>query len=341
MNSIPKNKILTIGETLIRLNINNYLDEKINKISYFIGGDALNVASILGYNGNSTYYLSFVNKDSIWYRKLIEHLAINRVKSLFLLDSENRLGTYYYLPKTSFLEKSSVEYDRNFSAYSVGKLENNDVERIIITNFNWVHLSGISVAINKFLNKQLLKIVESVFNKEKNVSFDLNYRSKLWSNYSIFKNTIHPFLEKSNIAIGWISKNEYKSLDGRTFNMEKFKKEIEYTIKNYQNLKTIVSPVKSYDLEKKLSKVKTFAYHNGKYFETDYVYYEPKFPVGSGDAFTGMLIHCMNQEIDFSESIFLANKAYAYKNLQQGDNCSILKRHLEKDKNNNTDKIER
>ncbi|EFF41521.1 PfkB family carbohydrate kinase, partial [Mycoplasmopsis alligatoris] len=153
-------KVLTMGETLIRLNFNPDDLYDGNKIEYFFGGDALNVASILGINGNKTYYLSALNEKSLFTKKLKLFMNSNLVKSQFVYQNSYKLGKYFYSPINPD-NSSKVEYDRTNTCFSNLDLDQNELNKINDKNFDLIHLSGISLAINPEL---VLKITKSLNN---------------------------------------------------------------------------------------------------------------------------------------------------------------------------------
>ncbi|ADE19351.1 PfkB family carbohydrate kinase [Mycoplasma crocodyli] len=328
-------RVLTIGETLIRFNIDNYENILKNNSNYFIGGDALNVASMLGINNNDVEYLTSLNSQSIFNKKIKLHINSNNVKTTFSEDSLDRIGLYYYTPKLENIN-ATVEYDRANSGFSKMIIDNKTQQKIIESNFDLVHSSGITLAVNKNFSISLLNIYDSVIKNDKVTSFDLNFRKKLWKSYSEFKKAVSPILHRTSIVFGWLNETDsYNKIEN--LSLIDFENLTNYTRNNFKNIKIIVSPFK-FNKDNK-TYVKGFGFNEGKFFETKAIQYNDKFPVGSGDAFCGMFLNSFLNNLTFEESLIYATSAYAEKNKYQTDSAPILIKDL--NIANKTNEIER
>ena len=91
----------------------------------------------------------------------------------------HRLGTYYL--ETGYgIRPSKVIYDRMHSALTEYDLTKVDLDELF-DGFDWLHLSGITPALNKNCADFILRCLRAAKEKGLTVSFDGNFRSTLWS----------------------------------------------------------------------------------------------------------------------------------------------------------------
>ena len=157
-NPILKNqqspqKFITIGEVMLRLTPPNY--EKIRMATNFeasYGGSEANIALALANLGVDSTFFSVVPNNSLG-KSAIRWLRSNDVHCTPMILSTkeetptHRLGTYYL--ETGYgIRPSKVIYDRMHSALTEYDLSKVDVEGLL-DGFDWLHLSGITPALNK------------------------------------------------------------------------------------------------------------------------------------------------------------------------------------------------
>lgn len=171
-------KVTLLGEVLMRMdvpnsvNIFNGLDFKV-----YYGGSEANVASGLAEKGIKTTLLTKVPNNYLGLA-ILKHFKSNDV--LFndnTLTVDGRVGIYYTQP--GFGSRfSDVAYDRSNSAFceSLFKISEIDFE-----NMDVFHVSGVSAALSDEMQELILDIVCECQKRNIKVSYDSNYRSKLWS----------------------------------------------------------------------------------------------------------------------------------------------------------------
>ena len=91
----------------------------------------------------------------------------------------DRLGIYY-LEKGAGYRPSKVIYDRKNSAFALSSSEEYDWDEIF-RSYDWLHVTGITPALGKNTEKAVFDALEAAKKNNVTVSFDVNYRSKLWS----------------------------------------------------------------------------------------------------------------------------------------------------------------
>ncbi|WP_078414284.1 sugar kinase [Priestia abyssalis] len=171
-------KVITFGEILLRLSPPGH--SKIIKTPLFevnYGGSEANVAASLSQYGIST---SFVTK-------LPEHdlgdAAINKLKEYGVNASHisrggNRIGIYF-LENGYSVRPSKVVYDRKGSSIAEATINDFDVD-VIFKDQDLFHLSGITLGISEESFQLAKTFIKAAKERGLKVSFDFNYRSKLW-----------------------------------------------------------------------------------------------------------------------------------------------------------------
>ena len=183
-NNSPQ-KFITIGEVMLRLTPPNY--EKIRMASSFeasYGGSEANIALALANLGVDSTFFSVVPNNSLG-KSAIRWLRCNDVHCTpMILSSKEetpscRLGTYYL--ETGYgIRPSKVIYDRMHSALTEYDLAKVDLQKLF-EGFDWLHLSGITPALNKNCADFILRCLREAKEMGLTVSFDGNFRSSLWT----------------------------------------------------------------------------------------------------------------------------------------------------------------
>ena len=183
-NNSPQ-KFITIGEVMLRLTPPNY--EKIRMASSFeasYGGSEANIALALANLGVDSTFFSVVPNNSLG-KSAIRWLRCNDVHCTpMILSSKEetpscRLGTYYL--ETGYgIRPSKVIYDRMHSALTEYDLAKVDLQELF-EGFDWLHLSGITPALNKNCADFILRCLREPKEMGLTVSFDGNFRSSLWT----------------------------------------------------------------------------------------------------------------------------------------------------------------
>ncbi|MDS2382414.1 PfkB family carbohydrate kinase, partial [Streptococcus pneumoniae] len=107
----------------------------------------------------------------------------------------------YYYQKGFSLRPSQVTYDRDYSAFSLSREEDYDLEGIF-EDVDWFHVSGITVALNPAIRQLAFRLMEMAKEQGIKVSFDLNYRESLWSSFEEAREKLSPFVGLADICFG-------------------------------------------------------------------------------------------------------------------------------------------
>jgi 2-dehydro-3-deoxygluconokinase len=174
-----KEKIVTFGEIMLRLSTPDYstIDQTHSFVVNYGGGEA-NVAVALSHMGHKTYFMSKLPPNQLG-DGAITHLKANGVNTDYVVRGSSTIGIYFL--ETCFGGRpSKVIYNRKHSAITrIQEDEFNWDE--IFGNATWFHLSGITLALGERVRKVALRAVKEARKHNVLVSFDFNYRSKLWT----------------------------------------------------------------------------------------------------------------------------------------------------------------
>ncbi len=172
--------VIAFGEAMVRLSPPHFQRlEQARTLDVEIGGAELNTAAGLARLGRKVAWVSRLPHNALG--RLITH----RVREIGVAEEwvqfapEGRCGLYF-LEFGAAPRPSAILYDRRDSAMAQVRCGQFDWPAIL-HGAQWLHISGITPA----LSPGAAEVVEEALNVAQQarvkVSFDLNYRSQLWS----------------------------------------------------------------------------------------------------------------------------------------------------------------
>jgi len=317
--------VVTFGEAMIRLSPPHFERfEQANSLDVRVGGGELNVAVGVSRLGLRSTWVSRLPKNPLG--KLMK----NRVRqagvdtSNLVWSADGRMGLYF-LEFGAAPRASSVLYDRAQSAISAVKPGEIDWEKVF-QGAKWFHTSGITPALSDSAAAVTLEALKAAKRAGATVSYDLNYRGKLWTpdkaqaiqepmmeyvdvlmtteedTKVVFKITASGDADDKSFA--QVSSETYKDVARRL--QEKFKfKAVAITLREnplvWRNTWTAV------------------AYADGRYF--DDVKYELEIVdrLGGGDSFSaGFIYGCLTKK-SYADAVRYGNAFSALKHSIPGD----------------------
>lgn len=172
--------VVTFGEAMIRLAPPHYQRlEQTATLDVQIGGGELNVAVGVARLGLRSTWVSRLPKNPLG--RLME----NRVRQAGVDTShlawagDGRMGLYF-VEFGAAPRASSVLYDRAHSAISAVQPGEIDWQKVFV-GARWFHTSGITPALSDSAAAATLEALKAARQAGLTVSYDLNYRGKLWS----------------------------------------------------------------------------------------------------------------------------------------------------------------
>jgi 2-dehydro-3-deoxygluconokinase len=173
--------VVTLGETMLRLTPPDFrLLEQTNTLTIHVAGSESNVAVGLSRLGLHVCWFSRLT-DNILGRYLVNSIGAHGVDtSRVIWTDEDRVGTYF-VEEGRPPRSSSVLYDRRYSAMSQIQPDDLPADLFVQGGAKLLHLSGITPALSKSAANTVRRAYELAKSAGWQVSFDLNYRAKLWS----------------------------------------------------------------------------------------------------------------------------------------------------------------
>ncbi|MEW9674124.1 PfkB family carbohydrate kinase [Ammoniphilus sp. 3BR4] len=172
-------KVVILGEALLRLSPpgrNRIVGSPLFEVNY--GGSEANVAVALSQYGVDTSFVSKLPSHELG-DAAIGKLREFGVNTSHIARGGDRMGIYY-LENGYSVRPSKVVYDRKNSALSEACVEEFNLDEIF-RGKDLFHVSGITLGISEKGFQLAKAFMKAAKERGLKISFDFNYRSKLWS----------------------------------------------------------------------------------------------------------------------------------------------------------------
>jgi 2-dehydro-3-deoxygluconokinase len=170
--------VVCFGELLLRLNApDRELLLQSGQLRVYVGGAEANVAVSLSRLGHSTSVVSVV-PDGALGAACISELRRHGVSTEGIHQVPGRLGIYFMACGAGH-RPSEIVYDRADSAFA--RLADESINwSSTLAGAQWLHISGITPALGARAAEATLRAARAARDAGVSVSFDCNYRAKLW-----------------------------------------------------------------------------------------------------------------------------------------------------------------
>ena len=231
--------------------------------------------------------------------------------SHFIRTKEDRVGIYFAefgaLPRLS-----TVLYDRAGSAIS--KITPEDVNwEVSLSESKVFHTTGITPALGQSAAEATALALKTAKEKVKLVSFDLNYRARLWSEERA-QEALTPMMKYVEILIS-TEEDAWRvfKVGGEDF------KEVARKLSEKFGFKTVVITIRE-NITVWRNNWAAIAYQDGKFYDDRKYELEVVDRIGSGDSFAaGFLYGYLTGEGDAERGLKYGNAAAALKHTIPGD----------------------
>lgn len=171
--------VVTFGEIMMRLSPPGYQRlSQTRQLEINFGGGEANVAVSLCNYGTPARFITGLPENVLGSSCLSELRAFG-VDVSKIQSKPGRIGVYYY-EKGASQRAAQVVYDRAGSVFSQMRASEFDWEDIL-SGADWFHFTGITPALGNELVKAVREACKTAKRKGITVSFDLNHRKRLWS----------------------------------------------------------------------------------------------------------------------------------------------------------------
>ena len=325
-------KFITFGEIMLRLTPPNY--EKIRVATNFeasYGGSEANIALALANLGIDSTFFSVVPNNSLG-KSAVRMLRSNDVHCTPVILSTpeetptHRLGTYYL--ETGYgIRPSKVTYDRKHSAITEYDFSKVDLDALL-GGFDWLHLSGITPALSPSCADFILACIQKAKELGLTVSFDGNFRSKLWT-WDEARDYCTKLLPYVDVLFGIEPYHLWKDEDDHTKgdvkdgvplqpSYEQQDEVFQAFVRRFPNIKCIARHVR-YAHSGSENSLMAYMWYQGHTFESKLFTFNILDRVGGGDAFASGLIYAMMNGYKPMEMINFAVASSVLKHTIHGD----------------------
>ena len=184
-------RIVTFGEAMVRFSPPpDSAIEKAEQFAVHTAGAEANVAAALARLGLDSCWVSRLPRNALG-RRIAAKLREHGVDASHIIwTDEGRVGLYF-VEAGPPPRPPQVIYDRAHSAFS--SIEANELDLGILDRADLLHLTGITPALSPSCSQVVAILVHAAVDRRVPISFDLNYRAKLW-NPAEARATLEPIL---------------------------------------------------------------------------------------------------------------------------------------------------
>lgn len=307
-------KVLTLGEIMLRLStVESRLAETSEMQAHYGGGEA-NVAISLANFGHQAYFASKVPDNALGLA-VKRHLNRFGVHTDYLLFGGQRLGIYF-LEQGVGIKAANVVYDRAYSSFS--QMKENEWERLdLFAGVDLFHLSGITPALSPAWVELLIKLMQEAKSRKVKISFDINFRGKLWSQAqaSVALKQILPYVDY--LSAGKLDAQYLLGIENaQDLSLEQCYQEMQ---KLYPNIQVIYSTNRTI-LSAKHNQLQGTIYSQNQYYKSEVIDIPDIIDrVGGGDAYSAGILHGLLSGYSAQETVNFATAASALKHMVYGD----------------------
>jgi len=303
--------VVTFGEAMVRLSPPNFQRlEQTKSFDVNPGGAELNVAVGVTRFGLKSAWVSKLPKNGLGY--LIRNRAQEfGVDCSHIVWSDKGRAGIYFVEFGSSPRASSVLYDRAGSAISMIQPGEVDWAKVF-TGSKHFHMSGITPALSASASETTAEALKAAKKAGCTVSYDLNYRKKLWTPADA-KKIQEPLMENVDILI--TTEEDTNVVFGI--------KEKDYETAAEKLAKTFKFKIVAITLREDLSVLRNnwtaIAYQDGKIIRDRKYEVEIVDRVGAGDSFTAGFLFGWLKSKDVEKGVQYGNAFAALKHTLPGD----------------------
>lgn len=318
-------KLTAFGELMMRLSPpGKELLYRAPSLRVTFGGAEANVAVLNALFGDDAEFVTALPEND-WGRTAVAELAACGVGTGNILFTEGRMGVYF-TETGSNMRPSKVLYDRDGSAFACLKKDSIDWGKAL-SDCDWFHVTGITPALTETLCTQSLHAAEHCRAAGIRVSFDVNYRSKLWRWGRTAEEVIPMFLSRADVVFAGVddhcrclgyAQDEKKN---KLPYAEQFVGMCDKMFDTYPGISCIASGLRRSENadRNEWGGILCLRGEAKPYISRTYAISDIVDRIGVGDCFAGALIYALRHSMKPQESVDFAAAASALKYTHYGD----------------------
>jgi 2-dehydro-3-deoxygluconokinase len=309
-------EIVCFGEVMLRLTTSHFSSlADATSLDVTFGGAEANVAVQLAQFGRSAAFVSRLPENGLGDR-CIEELRRRGVDTGAVLRGGSRIGVYF-LEQGVGQRPGKVTYDRQHT--SISEMQPGMVNWDgVFADAKWFHWSGITPALSAGCAALCEEACEVAKGKGLTISFDVNYRSKLWSPGAAAA-ALRPLMRYVDVCVaGESDAVDILGVPSQAGDEEVRLPRVAAALSKLHGFKTVAMTCREGDSA-------TRTVFRGLIHRAGETCFSRRHEitvvdrVGAGDSFTGALIHAILRGDEPARAIEFATAAAAWKHTIPGD----------------------
>jgi 2-dehydro-3-deoxygluconokinase len=323
--------LVTFGEAMVRLTPPSFQRiEQAHSFDAHVGGGELNVAVAAARLGVASRWVSRLPENALG--RLIANRAREQGVDLHVEWTPDDRAGLYFAELGAAPRASSVLYDRAASAIS--RVTPGSIDwQSVFAGSRWFHVSGITPALSEGAAKVTAESLVAAKKAGLTVSYDLNYRSKLWSAEKA-RAVQEPLMEYVDVLItteedtrvvfgvGAETKNNFERVDADSY------AEVARALQKRFELGAVAVTLRE-NPRVLLNNWSAIVAADGKIHSSPRYEVEVVDRIGVGDAFSGGLIVSRLENRGWDDAVRFATATSALKHSIPGDFCLVTRGEVE------------
>ena len=323
--------LVTFGEAMVRLTPPNFQRlEQAHSFDAYVGGGELNVAVGAARLGVASRWVSRLPENALG--RMIANRAREQGVDVHVEWTPDDRAGLYFAELGAAPRASSVLYDRSGSAMS--RIEPGSIDwQTVFAGARWFHVSGITPALSESASAVTAESLVAARKAGLTVSYDLNYRSKLWSAEQA-RAVQEPLMEHVDVLItteedtrvvfgvGAEAKDSYEQVDAESY------AHVARSLEKKFKLKAVAVTLRE-NPRVLLNSWSAIVAAGGKIHRAPRYEVEVVDRIGAGDAFSAGLIVSRLENSGWEDAVRFATAASALKHSIPGDFCLVTRGEVE------------
>lgn len=290
------------------------------RLAVQVGGAEANVAAALAQFGHQVHMLGTL-ADNVLGQHALEELRRVGVDTTRLQRGAGRMGLYFF-EQGSMRRASEVHYDRADSAFARARAADYDWPTLL-QGATRLHLSGVTPALGAECAHTAIAAVQAACAAGLKVSFDGNFRGRLWQLWGGDAATLlRPLMAAADVLfanhrdIALVLGGDFQGLSAR----QAFRAAAEVAFAAFPRLQCLVATTRQAEGVQQQELGALLALRDGSLLEAaPYVLDGIVDRIGAGDAFAAGFLHGLHSHMDTQAALDFALASGAFKHTVLGD----------------------